>query len=104
MVVQEQPETDSPGRAACAIMRQAAFERPDDVRGDAEQALALDQRFAYHAELVGFEIGEPAMDELGAGGGGVLGEVVLLEQGDGTSSAGGVPGDAGAIDAAPDDQ
>src|SRR6202020_537681 len=62
------------------------------------------QRLAHKAEFVIFQIAQPAMDQLGAGGGGVGREVVLLHQQHGEPAPRCVPGDAGAVDAAADDQ
>ena len=67
-----------------------------------EQHLALDQRLAHQAKLVIFEIAQAAMDELARARRGAFGEIVLLAQQDGEAAAGGIAGDAGAVDAAAD--
>ena len=69
----------------------------------AQQDLALDQRLADQPELVIFEIAQAAMDQLAAARRGALGEIVLLAQQHLEAAAGGVAGDAGAVDAAADD-
>ena len=104
MVVEEQAEADQPGRSQRCLMRQHEGQRPDDVRGVAKQHLALDQRLADQAELVIFEIAQPAMDQLGAGRGGGAREIVLLDQQDAEAAARGIAGDPGTVDAAADDQ
>ena len=70
----------------------------------AQQHLALDQGLAHEAELVVLEIAQAAVDQLAAGGRGVLGEVVLLAQQHRQAAAGGIARDAGAVDPAADDQ
>ena len=104
VVVEEQAEADQPSRALFGRVRQDEAHRPDDVRGGGEQHLALDQRLAHEAELVIFEVAQAAMDQLAAARAGALGEVVLLAQQHPQAAAGGVAGDAGAVDAAADDQ
>src|SRR5262245_12183576 len=100
MVVEEQTQAHHPGRPQRRDMGQDEGQRPDDMRRHLQQHFALDQRFAHQAELVVFQVAQPAMDQLGAGGGGGAGEVRLLGKHDLEPSARGVTGDAGAIDAA----
>ena len=68
VVIQEQADPDHPGRADGVLMRQHEAQRPDDVRRDANQALALLQRFAHEAEIIVFQVAQAAMDQLGGGG------------------------------------
>ena len=68
MVVQEQAGANHPGRALLGRMREHEFQWPDDVRGDGQQALALPQGFADQAEFIIFQVAQPAMHQLGAGG------------------------------------
>ena len=103
MVVEEQAEPDEPGRPHVRHVRQDEAHRPDDVRRRPQQHLALDQRLADQPELVIFEVAQAAMDQLAAARRGALGEVVLLAQQHLEAAAGGVAGDAGAVDAAADD-
>ena len=103
MIVQEQPQPDQPGRTQTLVVRQHEAHRPGDVRGHAQQHLALDQRLAHQPEFVIFQIAQPAMDQLGAGRGGGAGKVLLLAQEDGKRRAGGITGNAAAIHAAADD-
>ena len=50
-----------------------------------------------------FQIAQPAMDQLGGGGGRAAAEIGLLAQKHRPAAPGGIPRDAGAIDAAADD-
>ena len=104
IIVEEQAEADLPARPQAGHVRQDELHRPDDVRGDAQQALALDQRFAHQAELEEFEIAQAAVDQLGAGGRSGGGEIRLLDQRDFQPAARGVARDAGAVDAAAHDE
>ena len=104
MVVEEQAEADQPGRALLRAVRQHEAHRPDDVRGRGQQHLALDQRLAHQPELVVLEIAQAAMHQLAAARRGARGEVVLLAQQHRQAAAGGIARDAGAVDAAADDQ
>jgi len=64
---------------------------------------ALEQRIVTdsdQAELVIFEIAQPAMDQLGAGRGGRAGKIGLLDQQHAEAATGRVAGDADAVDAA----
>ncbi len=85
-------------------MRQHETHRPDDVGRRRPQRLAFDQRFAHQAELVIFEIAQPAMDEFGRGRGRPGGQIVHLGKHDGISAPGRIARDAGAVDAAADDE
>ena len=75
-------------------MRHHEAQRRDEMRRGAQQHLAFLQPFAHEAELVLLEIAQAAVDQLGAGGGGVGGKIVLLAQQHGQATAGGVAGDA----------
>ena len=103
MVVDEQAEPQHPGRPHAGLMRQHEAHRPDQVRRHPQQDLALGQRLAHEAEPAVLEIAQAAVDELGGGGRGAGGEIVLLDQEDAQAAAGGVAGDARAVDAAADD-
>src|SRR5205085_2883047 len=74
------------------------------VRGEAQHHLALLERLAHQAELVLFEVAQAPVDELGAPRAGGAGEVRLLHQCHRQAPPRGVTGDAGAVDAAADDE
>ena len=69
-----------------------------------QQHLALGQRLAHQRELVVLEVAQAAVDQLGRRRRGVRREVVLLAQHHAAAAAGEVARDAGAVDAAADDQ
>ena len=48
-------------------MGQDEPQRPDDMRRDSPQDLALDERFANQPKFKMFEIAEAAVDQLGRG-------------------------------------
>ncbi len=73
------------------------------MRRHAQQHLALIQRLAHQPEGAVLEIAQAAMDQLGGGRGGAGGEIVHLDQQHAQAAAGGVAGEAGAVDAAADD-
>ena len=80
------------------------MQRADDVRRNGKQALAFDQGFADKPEIAGLEIAQAPMDQLRAGGGGVGGEVVLLDEKHLETPAGGIASNPRTVDAATDDQ
>ena len=107
VVVEEQAGADHPGRAqevGLGVVRHHEAQRPHDVRRGLDQHLALGQRLAHQRELVVLQVAQPAVDELGGRRGGVLGQVVLLAQHHLGTAARQVACDAGAIDAAADDE
>ncbi len=69
-----------------------------------QQHLALAQRLPHQAELVVFQVAQPAMDQLAGGGGGGAGQVALLAQQHATGRGRRRPGRCRAVDAAADDQ
>ena len=72
------------------------------MRRVAQQHLAFLQALAHQPELVILEIAQAAVDQLGAGAGGVRGEIVLLHQQHRQAAPGSIAGDTGAVDAATD--
>src|SRR3546814_1658817 len=97
VVVEEEAEADHPGRPQPLVVGQNEAQRPDDVRGRAQQHLALDQRLAHQPELVVLEITQAAVDKLGARRGGGAGEVALFAKQHGEAAARRIPGDAGTV-------
>ena len=104
VVVEEQADADHPGGTQVRVVRQHEAQRPADVRRRGEHDLALAQRLAHQREVVELEVAQAAVDQLGAGRRGVRGEVVLLAEQRAQAAAGGVARDAGAVDAAADDE
>lgn len=102
VIVEEQAGTDHPGRAQVRTVRQDEAQRLDDVRRLGQQDLALGQGFADQAEFVVFEVAQAAVDQLAAGRGGVLGQVVLFAKEHGQAAPGCVGGDPYTVDAAAD--
>ena len=102
MIVDEQPGALQPGRSLGTLRRQHEPHRLDEMRGDAQQHLALRQRLADRAERMLFQIMQPAMDQLGRGRRASRGKVVLLDQNNFQATAGSIARNARAIDAAAD--
>ena len=82
VVVEEETQPDQPPGPQPVVVREHEAQRPDDVRGVAQQHLALLQRVAHEAKLALLQVPEPAVDELGAGGRRMGAQVVLLAQQD----------------------
>ena len=85
-------------------MREHEAHRPDDVRGVAQEHRALAQGLAHESEVAMLQVSKPAVDQLGAGRRGVRGQIVLLAEQHVEAAPRRVPGDAGAVDAAADDE
>ena len=103
MIVDEQAGPQQPGRAQPRRRRQHEPHGTDEMRRHPQQDFALDQRLAHQPEPAVLEIAQAAVDQLGGGRRGAGREVVLLDQQHAKTAAGGVAGDAGAVDAAADD-
>ena len=103
MVIEEEAKANQPGRALLGTVRQHEAHGPDDVRRSPQENLPLDQGFADEAELVIFEIAQPAVDEFAGTRRCSFGEIAFLDEQDRKSTTGGVARDSGAIDAAADD-
>ena len=104
MVIEEEASADHPRRTLRGIVRHHETQRPHDVRRHAQQHLALLQCLAHQAEFVIFEVPQPAVDQLGRGRRGVLGQVVFFTQDHRQATAHGITGDTDAVDAASDHQ
>ena len=96
------PRRSIQARTHPRLGRQHEAHRPDEVRRHAQHHLALDQRLAHQPQPAVLEIAQAAVDELGGSGRRAGGEIVLLDQQDAQTPAGGIAGDAGAVDAAAD--
>ena len=101
-IVKQKPEAQQHRRAPAGHDRQQDARRPDDMRGDAQQRLALVERLAHQAEGAVLQIAQAAMNELGGGRRGAGTEVVHLDQQHPHAAAGGVAGEPGSVDAAAD--
>ena len=104
MVVEEQAGADHPARAQPGHVGHHEARRPDQVRRHAQQRFAFRQGLGHQAELVLFEIAQAAMDQLRGTRRGGAGQVAAFHQGHRETAARGVARDAGAVDAAADDQ
>ncbi|MNV26284.1 hypothetical protein D3C71_1174020 [compost metagenome] len=100
VVVEPQPRAQHPRRAQVACMRQHEAGRGDQMRCKQAQCFALVERLAHQRELALLQVAQAAMDQLGAGAGGMRGQVILLAQADRQAASCCVAGDAGAVDAA----
>jgi hypothetical protein len=74
------------------------------VRRHAQQGLALGQRLGDQAKLVVLEIAQPAVNQLGRGRRGGRREIATLDQQHRKTAPGRLARDAGAIDAAADNE
>ena len=71
---------------------------------DTQQYLALGERLRNKAKLVLFQITQPAVDQLAAGGTGVRSDIVFFHEQHGESAPGSIARDPRAVDASPYDQ
>ena len=104
VVVHEQSDTQHPGRPQALLVRQHEAHRPDDVRRNPPQHLALGQRLPHQPEIEVLEVAQPAVDQLGRARRGAGREIAHLAQKYGMASAGGVTRQSAAVDAAADDR
>jgi hypothetical protein len=86
------------------VIRQEEPQRLHQVRGDAEQRLALPQVHAHQPEIEHFEIPQPAVNEPRRARGGAAAVIGFLEQRNAQPAQSGVARDARADDAAAGDQ
>ena len=103
-IVKKQSRTQHPFRPHGAVMRKDETQWPHDMRRCGQQHFALVQGFGDQSELVLFQIAEPAVDQLGAGGRCMRGQIVLLGQQHGQAAPRRVASDAGTVDPPADDQ
>ena len=101
-VVEVQPHADESIRARTAEGRDDDRQRPDEVRGERDEQLALDERFAHETQLELAQVAQAAVDELARAARCAAGVVVALEQCDAVAARSGIEGDAGAGDPAAD--
>jgi hypothetical protein len=85
-------------------MRQDKAEWVADMRRDAKQDFAFRKRLAHQPELVVFEVSQPAMYKLAAGGRRGGRQVALLAEQDVDASARRIARNAATVDAAADNE
>jgi hypothetical protein len=104
VIVEKKADADHPARPQLGNMRHDEAGRPYEVPGDAQQDLALGERFAHQLELVLLEVAQPAVDQLGGRRRGGARQVAPLDENRRQAAAGRVARNAGAVDATADDQ
>ena len=102
-VVEVQTDADEPVGTGAAEGGHDQRQRADEVRGERDEDLALEQRLADQPEVEVLEVAKAAVDELARPARRPAGVVATLEQGDAVAARRGVEGDAGAGDASADD-
>ena len=103
-VIEQQAGAHQPPGTDRVGMRQHEAHRPDQVRPRLHQPLALAKRMRHEAEVVIFQIAQPAMNQLGRSGRGMLRQVVALHQQHAPPVQRRLARDRASIDAAADDQ
>src|SRR5579872_5668770 len=76
----------------------------DQMRSEAKKCGALMQGFAHQMKLELFEVAQAAVNQLRILAAGAGREVMLLNQGDFCAAHGEIPGDAGSVDAATENE
>ena len=102
-VVEVQPDAGAAVRALAVERRDDERQRVDEVRRQRDHELALEQRLADEAEVEVLQVAQAAVDELGRAARRAGGVVGALDERDAVAARGGVERDAGARDAAADD-
>src|SRR5262249_1445992 len=103
VIVKEQPGAQHPSGPQACLMRQDKAQGPHDVRRYSPYHLALGEGLSHQPEIELPKVAQPAVDQLGGARGRTATEVAHVEQEDRQPAAGGIAGDATAIDAAADD-
>src|ERR1700758_3591892 len=85
------------------MVRQHEPKWSDDMRRDLPEDFALNQRLAHQAELVIFEIAQPAMHEFGRPGRRPARQIIHFTEENGVTPARRIARDAAAINAASND-
>ena len=101
-VVHVEPGPDFAVAALVAEGGDQERRRVDQVRGELDHQLALEQRLADEAEVEVLQVAQAAVDHLRGAARGADRVVAALEQRHRVAARGGVEGDAGAGDAAAD--
>ncbi len=104
-VIKDEADPEFPGWHAGRIVEgQYEAQRPDQVRRIAQQPATFVQGFVDQVEVAVFQVAQAAVDELGRETAGAGGEVALVDQSDAQAAQHGVQRDAGAGDAAAEDE
>ncbi len=102
-VVADHAEPDHAGPALAPLVDgDDEAQRFDEVRRYVEELLALGEGLAHEVELVVLQVAQTAVDQAGRPLGGPVRDVALVQEQHLQAAHGGVPGDAGAVDAGPD--
>ncbi|MNE11441.1 hypothetical protein D3C80_1041990 [compost metagenome] len=102
VIVQEQTDTDHPGRTQVRLVRQTETHWEGNVRCQFQQHFTLCQRFADQTEFVVFQVAQATVDQFGTGGRRSTGQVLRFQQQYGQAAPGSIRRDAGTVDAATD--
>ncbi|MGY3412222.1 hypothetical protein ACVWZV_008335 [Bradyrhizobium sp. GM5.1] len=100
VVIEKEAEAQQPGWPQARMVRQNETQGANDVRRDAPENLALDQRLANQPELVIFEIAQAAMHQLGRPGRRPARQIVHFAQENRVAAAHRVARDAAAVNTA----
>jgi hypothetical protein len=103
VVVVEQAKPQQPHRPQTLVMWQDKTQRPYDVRRDTPQHFTLQQSLAHQTKFMVFEVAQPAMDQFGGCARRSGAQIAPFAQKHPPAAAGGVAGNATAVDASADD-
>ena len=87
---------------AVLVDRNQQWQRLDEMRSIAQKIFALLQGFVDQAQLAKLQVAQPAMNEAAGPARGAVAQVSLFEEAGAQPAERGVPGNAGAVDAAAD--
>jgi hypothetical protein len=104
MVVEEESEPDLPSRPESRHMGQDKLHRSHQVRRNRQQAFPLREGFADESELIPLEVTQSAVDQFRAGRRGRGTQIRLFDERNVEAAAGGITGNAGAVDTTADDE
>ena len=102
MVIQPEPERDSPLLAFSAEMRQQKWSPTHQTRGQLRQNVSLGDRFMHEAQAELLQVAQAAVNQLGAPRAGPAGEVPFLDQNRLEASRRSILGDPRSRDASSD--
>src|SRR5580704_7696546 len=102
VVIDKEAEPQQPCRPKPIVMRQNKTKRPDDVRRNSPEDLALDQRLADQPELIIFEIAQATVHEFGRPGRRPARQIIHFAEKNRIAPSSRVARDSAAVDAASD--